>query len=251
MDFIAAIKSGFRNYGNFRGIATRSEYWFWVLFIVLSMIVLSILESAIWPPMYYPAVGGYGMPDMMGSAMSGASPLSDIFGIGILVPTLAMTARRFHDAGFSGKWQWLQLGTLVLLFIGMLGFGVALYSGATGMYPGVALDPYTFVFALLSTMAPALLFGLAYSVFQLVVALRPSKSAAAGNKYAAPVALETPAAPEETSEPAKAAAPVAAAEAAPAPAAEHTTENAATEEAPAKPAAKRKAAPKKVAPSDD
>lgn len=242
MDFIAAIKSGFRQYGTFRGTATRSEYWFWVLFIVLSLIVLSIIESAIWPPMGGAMMSGYYMdPQVMEPPMSGNSPLSDIFGLAVLVPTLAVTVRRFHDAGFSGKWLWLQAGTLLLGLIGMMGFGIALYSGATGMFPGFGLDPYTFMFALLSALAPALLYGLGYSIFQTIVTLRPSKSVEAGNKYGAPAAQAT-----------SVAATAPAADAAPEPTdVVEAVEVASPEGAPAKPAAKRKAAPKKAAPSDD
>lgn len=45
MDFVGAIKAGFKNYVNFRGTATRPEYWYWVLFTFLVSLVLGAFES--------------------------------------------------------------------------------------------------------------------------------------------------------------------------------------------------------------
>ncbi len=260
MDFIGAIKSGFRNYANFRGVATRSEYWFWILFLVASFIVLSILESALWPSSYMAGpMGGYSDGYGMMSGTSGYSPLSDIFGLGILLPTLAMTARRFHDAGFSGKWLWLQAGSLLLLIVGVVGLGVGMASVFYGS--GYGINGWDVLAAMMMALAPALMFGLAYSIFQLVITLRPSKSAEAGNKYAvvsdaAPVApvspeVNTEPAPEAAGESTVAAAPKAPAKpkAAPKKAAPKAEE--AVVEPAAKAPAKPKAAPKKAAASED
>ena len=35
MTFFEAISSGFRNYVGFSGRASRSEFWYWILFTVL------------------------------------------------------------------------------------------------------------------------------------------------------------------------------------------------------------------------
>jgi hypothetical protein len=42
MTFLEAISSGFRNYVGFSGRASRSEFWYWILFTVLVSIVTSI-----------------------------------------------------------------------------------------------------------------------------------------------------------------------------------------------------------------
>jgi uncharacterized membrane protein YhaH (DUF805 family) len=39
MGFGQAISSGFSNYVNFSGRACRSEYWYWILFIIIADIV--------------------------------------------------------------------------------------------------------------------------------------------------------------------------------------------------------------------
>ena len=47
MGFSEAIKSGFSNYVGFSGRASRSEYWYWVLFVIVAEIVTSIIDYVI------------------------------------------------------------------------------------------------------------------------------------------------------------------------------------------------------------
>lgn len=47
MNFGEAIASGFSHYVNFSGRAIRSEYWYWVLFVILAEIVTSIIDYVI------------------------------------------------------------------------------------------------------------------------------------------------------------------------------------------------------------
>ncbi|NCA08394.1 MAG: DUF805 domain-containing protein [Micrococcales bacterium] len=46
MDFVGAIKAGFKNYANFRGVASRPEYWYWILFITLASLVGSAFGTS-------------------------------------------------------------------------------------------------------------------------------------------------------------------------------------------------------------
>ena len=82
MNFPQAIGNGFRNYVNFSGRASRSEYWFWALFswILTGGWATSIAERA------------YG---------DGPSTLISLVGLALLLPTLAVTIRRLHDIGKS------------------------------------------------------------------------------------------------------------------------------------------------------
>jgi uncharacterized membrane protein YhaH (DUF805 family) len=48
MNFSQAIASGFRNYVTFSGRASRSEYWYWVLFAILGALVTGILDRALF-----------------------------------------------------------------------------------------------------------------------------------------------------------------------------------------------------------
>ena len=95
MNFIEAVKTCLRNYAEFRGRATRPEFWWFMLFCALATTVVGIL---------------------FGERASGAATLL------LLLPALAVTARRLHDVGRSGWWQLLILpifmgiGLLVLLY---------------------------------------------------------------------------------------------------------------------------------------
>jgi uncharacterized membrane protein YhaH (DUF805 family) len=83
MTFVDAIKAGFKNYANFKGTASRSEFWYWVLFTTLLNIVLSQIDT----------LAGIGSTSM---------GLSSIASLALLVPNISVIFRRLHDAGFSG-----------------------------------------------------------------------------------------------------------------------------------------------------
>jgi uncharacterized membrane protein YhaH (DUF805 family) len=116
--FVDAIKRGFKKYATFSGRASRSEYWWWYLFTFLVYLVLGV-------PLY--VVG------MATSRDGGRTPgalaiplliLLTVFALGIIVPSLALTVRRLHDAGYSGLLALLFLipyvGGLVILIFALL-----------------------------------------------------------------------------------------------------------------------------------
>jgi uncharacterized membrane protein YhaH (DUF805 family) len=100
MSFVEAISSGFRNYVGFSGRAPRSEYWFWVLFVVLVQIVTQVID--------------YGV---LSAGTSGFSPLTTIAGLGLFLPGLAMGIRRLHDLDKSGWWTLIVFIPLVGIII--------------------------------------------------------------------------------------------------------------------------------------
>ena len=83
MNFQNAIKSGFKNYANFSGRASRSEYWFFQLFLLLSLLLLYFVSAV--------------------SVELGALSLFAL--LGIYLPSIAVGWRRAHDAGRSGGWM--------------------------------------------------------------------------------------------------------------------------------------------------
>jgi uncharacterized membrane protein YhaH (DUF805 family) len=97
MSFLDAIKSGFSNYVNFSGRAIRSEYWYWVLFVILAEGVTSIID--------------YGI---LGSQIT-----TSLFGLATFLPGLAIAVRRLHDLDRSGWWIFLffipLIGAIVLI----------------------------------------------------------------------------------------------------------------------------------------
>lgn len=82
MSFAQAVKSVFVNFRKFKGTAPRREYWFFVLATVLIGIVLSTIESIIWPPIE--------TGDLI-EAINQPTPLTSISALILLIPTLSVT----------------------------------------------------------------------------------------------------------------------------------------------------------------
>lgn len=78
------------HYADFNGRATRTEFWMFVLFNWIASIIIGIIGWAL-----------------------GISWLSTIYGLAVLVPMLAVGARRLHDTGRSGWWWLICLVPLV------------------------------------------------------------------------------------------------------------------------------------------
>jgi uncharacterized membrane protein YhaH (DUF805 family) len=91
MTFGQSIRLCFSQYAEFTGRASRAEFWWWFLFIILAGIASGILSEA----------------------------MSALFSLGTLLPSLAVGARRLHDTNRSG-WRllfWLipVLGWILLI----------------------------------------------------------------------------------------------------------------------------------------
>lgn len=86
-----------KNYVGFQGRARRTEYWMFTLMNLIIGFVFAIL----------------------GEVSDIFTTLSGFYALAILLPTLAVGARRLHDTGKSGWWQLLHLipviGGIVLI----------------------------------------------------------------------------------------------------------------------------------------
>jgi uncharacterized membrane protein YhaH (DUF805 family) len=98
MGFTEAISAGFRNYVNFSGRATRSEFWYWVLFAVLASIAAGLIDIALF-------------------GLDGSSAIESLVGLALFLPGLAVSVRRLHDLDRSGWWVLLGLIPLVGVII--------------------------------------------------------------------------------------------------------------------------------------
>ena len=87
-----------KNYSNFSGRARRSEYWYWILFAFIVGIILAFISGFIGP------IGIIMQP---------------IWGLGTLIPGIAVGVRRLHDINKSGWW-------LLLLFAILIGWIILL-----------------------------------------------------------------------------------------------------------------------------
>jgi len=94
-----------KKYVVFSGRATRSEYWYFVLFNMIIMIVLSIIDMFIGT---YSSTSNFNM-----------GILSGLYSLAVLLPSLAVAIRRLHDTGRTGWWLFISLipiiGAIVLL----------------------------------------------------------------------------------------------------------------------------------------
>lgn len=113
MGFGDAVRSGFSNYVNFEGRASRSEYWWWIVFTILAALVASILELLL------------GLRPIIEETAFG--PLYGLVTIALFLPTLAVAVRRLHDTDRSGWWYLL----ILIPLIGMIVLIVFLASSGT------------------------------------------------------------------------------------------------------------------------
>src|ERR1700741_2346534 len=106
MTFQQAISSGLSNYVNFSGRATRSAFWYWVLFAVIVSIVAGIIDAVLFS-------GVTLVP------RPAATPVNPITGILLFLPGLGVSVRRLHDVDCSGWW--------LLIALTIIGFFLLLY----------------------------------------------------------------------------------------------------------------------------
>lgn len=81
MNFFQSIKSVYKNYWNYKGRASRSEYWYFYLFSFLVALLLTISSSF----------------------------LNLIFIVLNLIPNLFVAIRRLHDTNKSGWFMFISL----------------------------------------------------------------------------------------------------------------------------------------------
>jgi|KBSMisStandDraft_5_1062788.scaffolds.fasta_scaffold34020_3 uncharacterized membrane protein YhaH (DUF805 family) len=81
MPIVDAVKACLAKYAEFNGRATRTEYWWFFLAVVLGSAVASLISLRVYA----------------------------LFSLVTLLPLIAVGARRLHDTNRSGWWQLLSL----------------------------------------------------------------------------------------------------------------------------------------------
>lgn len=82
LNFVESIKTCFSKYADFNGRASRPEFWWWALFTLLVSMALGFVSQMV----------------------------SGLFSLAVLLPSIAVGARRLHDTDRTG---WLQLVWLI------------------------------------------------------------------------------------------------------------------------------------------
>ncbi len=93
-----------RKYADFSGRARRKEYWMFVLFNMIFMIAAMLLDKLLGTT--FKMDTGYGTQALP------YGYLYLLYGLAVLVPSLAVGVRRLHDLGKSG---WMLLISLIPL----------------------------------------------------------------------------------------------------------------------------------------
>ncbi|WP_051532222.1 DUF805 domain-containing protein [Brackiella oedipodis] len=96
MGFVEAVRTCFKKYFTFSGRASRAEFWWFTLFIFIVYFLLKVVGSI----------------ENLPAAWDNVELCIQLF---LLCPSLAVTVRRLHDAGYS---------CLILVVISVLLFGI-------------------------------------------------------------------------------------------------------------------------------
>lgn len=97
-----------KKYAVFSGRSRRKEYWHFVLFSVIVSLVLSAVDALL---------GTF-------SSSTNVGLLGGIYGLAIIIPSIAVSVRRLHDIDRTGWWVLISLvpvvGSIVLLVFAVL-----------------------------------------------------------------------------------------------------------------------------------
>ena len=98
MDIMQSVKTVLNNYANFDGRSGRAEFWWWMLAYFIGSVVLGFIAGML-------SLGGI---------------LGMLYTLALLVPSIAVTIRRFHDIGKPAIWTVLMIIPLVNLIIALI-----------------------------------------------------------------------------------------------------------------------------------
>ena len=103
VSFTEAVGRGFAGYVDFRGRATRAEFWWFALFLTIVGFGASALDIGF---LHY--------------SWEEIGPGSIVFLLATLVPSISIGARRLHDIDMSGWWQ-------LVIFVPIVGIVLLTY----------------------------------------------------------------------------------------------------------------------------
>ncbi len=89
MPIVDAVKACLTKYADFNGRATRTEYWWFFLAVLLGSAAASLISLRVYT----------------------------LFSLATLLPMIAAGARRLHDTNRSGWWQLLALVPLGVILV--------------------------------------------------------------------------------------------------------------------------------------
>jgi len=108
MTFTQSVSTCFKKYVTFSGRARRSEYWWFFLFQTVMPILLFVLGVLL-------SAAENEFLTLVGALLVIAAIVS---WFGLIIPWLAVTWRRLHDAGLAGPWffiSFVPFGSIALI----------------------------------------------------------------------------------------------------------------------------------------
>ena len=117
--FGEAIKRFFQRYAQFRGYASRSEFWWSYLFMFVSNFILYFV-------LFFSFVALLNNDASESTALSVLTLVMGIIGIfslAMFIPQIAVMVRRLHDTGQSGLWALFIIAGLGIVPLIMCCFG--------------------------------------------------------------------------------------------------------------------------------
>jgi uncharacterized membrane protein YhaH (DUF805 family) len=125
-----AMKRFFRQYADFTGRASRSEYWWAALGVgLISLVPVVVMMIGLISATVWVSAQSYGSsgPSLSAAPLFGVYLLGLILtmavSLGLLVPQLALCWRRLHDANYAGPMYFLTFvpyaGSIILLVLMM------------------------------------------------------------------------------------------------------------------------------------
>ncbi len=119
MTFNESIRNAFSNYANFKGRATRSEFWWFYLFYLLISWALYIIGFAVCTVAEVGTSEGGSLMNGLTNGLIVSEILYGVFALIVVCPWLAVSVRRLHDVGTSGWYLLVGLipivGTILIL----------------------------------------------------------------------------------------------------------------------------------------
>lgn len=97
MTFSQSVSTVYNKYLDYTGRASRSEYWWFVLFEIIVYGGLNVIGAF---------TGGNSMPFWV-------YLVEGIFGLVTFLPALCLSVRRMHDIGKGGGWIFITLVPLI------------------------------------------------------------------------------------------------------------------------------------------
>ncbi|NNE50900.1 MAG: DUF805 domain-containing protein [Sulfitobacter sp.] len=105
-----AVRRVLSKYATFEGRAPRAEFWWWTLAMFILFAILRLIDGILLAPFL-----GFGA-----FSDNAGQPLSSLVSLALLLPCIAVAARRLHDTDRNGWW-------LLLVFVPLIGPLVLLY----------------------------------------------------------------------------------------------------------------------------